>query len=77
MSATFILTTKDAELSAEWTKQVPVPPLTFTDAEALLRELQRPGARVWVRDVADGHGSFAAHPDTVTILVGEPRSVPF
>ena len=77
MSATFILTTKDAELSAEWTKQVPIPPLTFTDAEALLRELQRPGARVWVRDVADGHGSFAAHPDTVTILVGEPRSVPF
>jgi hypothetical protein len=45
--------------------------------DSLLRELLRPGARVWIRDICDGNAQLPAHPDTVLILVGEPRSVPF
>jgi hypothetical protein len=77
MSATFILTTQDAGLAAEWTRQLPVPPLAPALGDLLLRELQRPGARVWIRDICDGDVQRPAHPDTVVIVVGEPKSVPF
>jgi hypothetical protein len=77
MSATFILTTGDQELEAEWARQLPVRPLALPDSDALQRELQRPGARVWIRDVRDGSAHLGRHPDTVTILVGEPNSLPF
>jgi hypothetical protein len=77
MSATFILTTQDSELEADWIRQLPDPPLSIADGDSLLRELLRPGARVWIRDICDGNALLPAHPDTVMILVGEPRSVPF
>jgi hypothetical protein len=77
MSATFILTTQDSELSAEWSRQLPAPPLSVASGDSLLRELLRPGARVWIRDICDPNSLLPAHPDTVMILVGEPRSVPF
>jgi hypothetical protein len=77
MSATFVLTTQDSELAACWARQLPVSPLTLSGGDSLLRELQRPGARVWIRDICDGNALHAAHPDTVVILVGEPQSVPF
>jgi hypothetical protein len=37
----------------------------------------RPGARVWIRDVCDSEAPASAHPDTVIVVVGEPRSLPF
>jgi hypothetical protein len=77
MSATFILTTQDEELAAAWARQLPVPPLAPLRGDLLLRELQRPGARVWIRDICDEEAHGPAHPDTVVIVVGEPRSVPF
>src|SRR5476651_227852 len=77
MSATFILTTRDPELESEWARQLPTRPLAIADADLLARELQRPGARVWIRDVRDGGVSHAPHADTVIILVGEPQSTPF
>jgi hypothetical protein len=77
MSATFILTTKDPILETEWTRQLPFRPLALPGGDALLRELQRPGARVWIRDICDGNGHHPTHTDTVTILVGEPHSLPF
>ena len=77
MSATFILTTQDLELAAEWARQLPEPPLAIAGGDVLSRELLRPGARVWIRDVRDAEGHFPAHPDTVLITVGEPRSLPF
>jgi hypothetical protein len=77
MSATFILTTEDSELASEWARQLPAPPLSMASGDSLLRELLRPGARVWIRDICDGNAQLPAHPDTVLILVGEPRSVPF
>ena len=77
MSATFIITTQDAALSAEWVRQLPVPPLSLARGDALARELQRPGARVWIRDICDSDANVEAHADTVIILVGEPRSIPY
>jgi hypothetical protein len=77
MSATFVLTTQDAELAAGWARQLPTQPLSLPSGDALLRELLRPGARVWIKDICDANAACPAHPDTVTILVGEPRSVPF
>jgi hypothetical protein len=77
MSATFILTTQDPELASEWMRQLPEPPLSIAGGDSLLRELLRPGARVWIRDICDGNSLLPAHPDTVMIMVGEPRSVPF
>jgi len=77
MSATFVITTPDPALAAEWSRQLPVPPLALAEGDALMRELQRPGARVWIKDICDINAQGSAHPDTVTILVGEPRSVPF
>jgi hypothetical protein len=77
MPATFILTTQDAALAAEWARQLPGPPLAVDPGDALMREILRPGARVWVKDICDPDSQSPAHPDTVMILVGEPRSVPF
>jgi hypothetical protein len=77
MPATFILTTQDAALAAEWARQLPVAPLAQSNGDALMRELQRPGARVWIRDICDVGAQYSAHHDTVVIVVGEPRSVPF
>jgi hypothetical protein len=77
MSATFILTTQDAGLAADWTRQLPVPPLAPALGDLLFRELQRPGARVWIRDICEGDPQRPVHPDTVVIVVGEPKSVPF
>ena len=77
MSATFILSTQDPGLSAEWARQLPVPPLSLARGDSLMREVQRPGARVWIRDICDAETAFSAHPDTVVIAVGEPRSIPF
>src|SRR5271167_3763008 len=77
MPATFILTTKDPSLEEDWRRQLPEAPLVITDGSVLLRELQRPGARVWIRDICDENASHVPHPDTVTILVGEPQSIPF
>jgi hypothetical protein len=77
MSATFVLTTRDPELAAAWARQLPSPPLVLADGDLLLRELQRAGSRVWVRDICDRDSNLPAHPDTVVIVVGEPQSVPF
>ena len=77
MPATFIITTPDAHLAAEWERQLPAPPLALARGDLLGRELLRPGARVWIRDVCDPEPPPPAHPDTVIIAVGEPRSVPF
>jgi len=77
MSATFILTTKDPELESEWARQLPSRPLALSDADLLSRELQRPGARVWIRDIRDGGVLQTPHADTVVVVVGEPQSIPF
>ena len=77
MSATFILTTPDPELAAEWASQLPTPPLAIAGGDTLSRELLRPGARVWIRDIRDPDAQCPAHQDTVLVLVGEPRSIPF
>jgi hypothetical protein len=77
MSATFIITTQDPQLAAEWARHLPAAPSAHRSGEALARELQRPGARVWIRDICDTEAPDSAHPDTVVIVVGEPRSVPF
>jgi hypothetical protein len=77
MPATFILTTQDPELEADWSRQLPGMPLSVNGADSLQRELQRPGARVWIKDICDPNALFQAHKDTVTILVGEPKSLPF
>jgi hypothetical protein len=77
MSATFIVTTHDPQLAAEWSRQLPSASLAHRSGESLVRELKRPGARVWIRDICDADAQHAAHPDTVVIVVGEPRSVPF
>ena len=77
MSATFIVTTQDPQLAADWARQLPEAPAAHRSGEALARELQRAGARVWIRDICDPEAPNAAHPDTVVIVVGEPRSVPF
>ena len=77
MSATFIITTQDSQLAAEWARHLPTAPLAHQGGEALARELRRPGARVWIRDICDTDVPDSAHPDTIVVIVGEPRSVPF
>jgi hypothetical protein len=77
MPATFILTTQDAALASAWERQLPAAPLAQAQGDALHRELLRPGARVWIRDICAGDPGLQPHADTVVIVVGEPRSVPF
>jgi hypothetical protein len=77
MSATFILTTRDGALEADWARQLPSRPLPAGDGDLLARELQRPGARVWIRDICDGTPPLTAHRDTVVVVIGEPRSLPY
>ena len=77
MPATFILTTRDDDLAAAWARQLPAPPQVVQDGDAFSVELQRPGARVWIKDLCDDRAHYSAHADTVVILVGEPQSVPF
>jgi hypothetical protein len=77
MSAILILTTNDANLAAEWDRQLPQPAFVAPSVEALRRELAQDGARVWVKDLADPRSHLSAHADTVTIIVGQPHSVPF
>jgi hypothetical protein len=77
MPATFIITSQDAERAAEWSRQLPAAMLSGARGEALKSELLRPGARVWIRDVCDPESLAPAHPDTVIISIGEPKSVPF
>ena len=77
MPATFILTTRDDDLAAAWARQLPAPPQVVQVDDALAVELSRPGARVWIKDLCDDRAHYAAHADTVVILVGEPQSVPF
>ncbi len=77
MSAVLILTTADPQLAAAWRTQLPHPDTPVAEPAALRRELAQPGARVWVRDVADPRGLGAAHADVVVVAVGEPQSVPF
>jgi hypothetical protein len=77
MPATFILTTPDKELAAMWARQLPALPQVILDSDSLMIELQRPGARVWIKDLCDDRAQFSTHVDTVVISVGEPQSVPF
>jgi hypothetical protein len=77
MPATFVLTTPDPELEAAWARKLPAPPLATAGADELQRELLRPGARVWVKDICAEGADLPAHADTVIVLVGEPRSLPF
>jgi hypothetical protein len=77
MSATFVTTTQDPQLAEDWARQLPAAPFPHREGDALSRELKRPGARVWIRDVCDSEAPASAHPDTVIVVVGEPRSIPF
>ncbi|HWA27422.1 MAG TPA: hypothetical protein VG734_17335 [Lacunisphaera sp.] len=78
MPATIILTTSDIGLEAAWKKTLhPREPVAFARPADLQRELLRPGARVWITDVNDPRTRFAVGHGTLTILVGEPHSLPF
>ena len=54
MSATFILTTEDSGLAAEWARQLPSQPLSplAHGSSVRLGSLQRPEARVWIKDTS-------------------------
>jgi hypothetical protein len=76
MSATIILSCADPLLAETWKRQLPHAPEMVP--EALLEGLlQRPGPRVWIKDLSSRESSAPAHHDTVQIVVGEPRSIPF
>jgi len=78
MPATLILTTSDSGLEAAWKQLLhPREPVVFARPADLQRELLRPGARVWVSDINDPRARLAAGQGTLTILVGEPHSLPF
>jgi hypothetical protein len=77
MPATYITSTQDPQLAEDWARQLPAAPFAHRAGEAMARELKRPGARVWIRDICDTEAPASAHPDTVVIVVGEPRSIPF
>lgn len=77
MSAILILTTPDAKLLADWSALLPCPALAPSSPEVLRRELSQSGARVWIKDLADPRSQFVAHPDVVTVVVGQPHSLPF
>ena len=78
MPASLILTTPDIGLEAAWKKLLhPREPVSFARPADLQRELLRPGARVWISDVNDPRARLAAGQGTLTILVGQPHSLPF
>lgn len=78
MSALLILTTGDATLAADWRAQLPPSYSVVAEGpEDWERELARPGARVWIRDVAHPRSQLRAHRDTVVVVVGQPQSIPF
>ena len=77
MSVTYLITTRDAALAASWVRQLPEPPVVPTGDDELIRDLQRPGPRVWIKDIADGRARYVPHRETLVICVGEPKSIPF
>ncbi|HVT73546.1 MAG TPA: hypothetical protein VHD61_10435 [Lacunisphaera sp.] len=78
MPATLILTTPDPGLEAAWKKQLlPREPVVFARPADLQRELQRYGSRVWVTDINDPRTRLGGGAGTLTVLVGQPHSVPF
>ena len=78
MPATLILTTPDPGLEAAWKKVLhPREPVSFARPADLQRELLRPGARVWISDINDPRARLAPGQGTLTILVGQPHSLPY
>ncbi|MEJ1973287.1 MAG: hypothetical protein WDM96_12740 [Lacunisphaera sp.] len=78
MPATLILTTPDPGLEAAWKKLLlPRDPVTFARPADLQRELLRPGARVWISDINDPRARLTPGQGTLTILVGQPHSLPY
>jgi signal transduction histidine kinase len=78
MPATLILTSPDPGLESAWKNQLlPREPAIFARPGDLQRELLRPGARVWIADINDARTKFACGVSTLTILVGQPHSLPF
>lgn len=77
MSVSYLLTTRDAALAAAWVRQLPEPPVVPTDEEALIRDLQRAGPRVWIKDLADSRARYVPHRETLVVAVGEPKSIPY
>jgi hypothetical protein len=77
MPGSFILTSPTPELLASWERQLPAGAVEVINDVAFPSEIGRPGAKVWIKDLSDSRGSIRAHPDTVTIAVGEPHSIPF
>ena len=78
MPATLILTTPDPGLEAAWKKiLLPRDPVTFARPADLQRELLRPGSRVWISDINDPRARLSPGPGTLTILVGQPHSLPY
>jgi hypothetical protein len=77
MPATYLTTTQDPQLADVWARQLPAAPVAHRGGESLARELMRPGAKVWIRDICDTAAPNSAHADTVIVVVGEPRSLPF
>lgn len=77
MSALVILTSTDTRLIADWGGGLQNYVCLMPDATTLARELAQGGARVWVKDIADSRCQLPAHADVVTIVVGQPQSLPF
>lgn len=77
MSALVILTTTDTRLIADWGGGLQHYVCLMPDATTLARELAQGGAKVWVKDIADSRSQLPAHPDIVTVVVGQPQSLPF
>jgi len=78
MPATLILTTPDTGLEAAWKRLLhPREPVFFARPADLQRELLRPGSRVWICDINDPRARLTAGQGTLTVLVGQPHSLPF
>jgi signal transduction histidine kinase len=78
MPATLILTTPDPGLESAWKHQLlPREPAVFSRPGELQRELLRPGSRVWITDINDSRTKLACGISTLTILIGQPHSLPF
>ncbi len=78
MPATLILTSPDPGLESAWKHQLlPREPAVYSRPGELQRELLRPGSRVWITDINDSRTKLACGISTLTILVGQPHSLPF